>query len=219
DGFFFSFFEILLSLFSPLHSMFKVFRGYALVFFLLLLSLSYSVVSAYDDIYGIEYNDHVQISFTRYIDGKFSLEYSEDSPLEVIVNYNEINIHVVNALLGMKIGEVKDIEWDVEQDNGTVNHFEYRNTKVLKITRDATPEKKGIGDIILTIFEVLLGLALTAGAVFAFIKIRKRLLRKTCVGCGGVATSKCSKCGNFVCENCTIKNCPVCGSRKFIRLQ
>ncbi|MHA1200936.1 MAG: hypothetical protein ACTSQ4_00245, partial [Candidatus Heimdallarchaeaceae archaeon] len=76
-----------------------------------------------------------------------------------------------------------------------------------------------IGQIILTIFEVILIIGVAVGAIFLYVKvIHPRFLSKKCLTCGNQATSKCSKCGRFICSECMIKGCPSCGSQKYIHL-
>lgn len=193
-------------------------KQYIILIALSLVIISLTPVQSYSNLNGIELGDMAEISFTRFIDGDFSYEYTDEFPLEVIVSYSEINAAVVDALLGMKKGDVKDIAWDVDQLNGTINHFEYRNTKVVNITYDSTPNRGGIGNIFLIIFEVLIGIGVVIGVIYIFMKVRKRFKLKTCVVCSKTATSKCAKCGTHVCSDCFSKGCSVCGSKKFIRL-
>ena len=213
-----SFSEILLNFFNPMRTMPSALKYFLKILTVTVFVTSFISVQSYNNLHGIELGDMVEISFTRYIDGEFSYEYTDDFPLEVIVSYSEINAAVVDALLGMKEGDVKDISWDVDQLNGTINHFEYRNTKVVDITYDSTPDSQGIGRIVLIIFEVLLGIGVVIGGIYMFMKIRKRIRLKTCSNCSNTATSKCAKCGTHICSECFGKGCNVCGSKKFIRL-
>lgn len=190
---------------------------------IILISLLANVTilsSAYDDIHGIEYNDIVDISFERYIDGVLNSVYDDDNPFQITINPDYINVIVVNQLLGMKVGEINpSIKWTVEQVNGTVNEFEYVNTKIVRIVKDSTPQISPIGETIITIFTVIAVIGAIVGLVFLYIKVlRPRLLRKKCMKCGKQAHTKCAKCGSFICSECSVNGCPSCGSRKYIRL-
>ncbi|MBY8999386.1 MAG: hypothetical protein KGD64_00555 [Candidatus Heimdallarchaeota archaeon] len=183
----------------------------------LLLSII-SLSSAYDDVHGIEFNDIIEISVDyRIIDGEIEPGYADYS---IDVNPSQINIAFVNALIGMKIGEVKpSIKWTVDEGGGVFREIEYIDTTIIKLIKDATPSSSPIGQIILTVFEVILGIGVVIGAIFLYLKvIRPRFLSKKCLDCGKLATSKCSKCGSFICSVCSAKGCSNCGSRKYIRL-
>ena len=182
----------------------------------LLLSII-SLSSAYDDVYGIETNDIIEVSFDRKINGVEEPGYDD---YRIDVNPSQINIAFVNALLGMKIGEVKpSIKWTVDEGDGTYTEYEYIDTTIIRLIKDATPSSSPIGQIILTVFEVILGIGVVIGAIFLYLKvIRPRFLSKKCLNCGELATSKCSKCGSFICSVCSAKGCSNCGSRKYIRL-
>jgi thiol-disulfide isomerase/thioredoxin len=72
--------------------------------------------------------------------------------------------------------------------------------------------------VFIIIVEVIAGLAAAMVAVFGVYKLKGRIGIKHCVTCNNTATSKCSKCGIFVCVNHSSKGCSNCGSRQFIRL-
>lgn len=188
------------------------------IFSILLISII-STTLAYDNFNGVELDDVVEISFVRYIDGRYSITYSDEAPFTVTVNYNELNANVVDELLGMKKRETKDISWDVELENGTIKHYEYRNTKIVSIVVDSTPGIGiDVGKIFIIIAEVLAGIAGVAAAVYILYRVRKRLAMKSCSSCEKTAGSKCSKCGKFYCSECSAKGCSECGSRQFVRL-
>jgi len=176
------------------------------------------IAQAYSNTQGVEYNDIVDISFTRYIDGEFSIEYTDSGPFQVVVDPAQVNRNLVDELIGMKVGEKKDIAWDVTQSNGTVNYFEYRDTKIVKVVYDSSPGLPPIGGAVITVLEVGGGLGVAVGGIYAVYKIRSRLLVKKCSDCGKKANSKCAKCATFYCPDCTVKGCLSCGSRKFVRL-
>ncbi len=191
--------------------------------FVVLVTLLLQVASlsvAYDDIHGIELNDVIAISYDRYINGDFKDSTDDEHPFELIVNKAYINEIFVLEMIGMKIGEVKpSIKWTVDEGGGIFTEYEYVNTKIVRLVKDATPAIGPIGQIILTIFEVILGIGVVVGAIFLYLKvIRPRFLSKKCLTCRNQATSKCSKCGRFICSECTVKGCPSCGSQKYIRL-
>ena len=173
---------------------------------------------AYDDLLGVEYEDVIDVAFTSYIDGEFTNEYTEDGPFQVIVNENYINKNFIEELVGMKVGEVKPyITWTIQND-GELSVIEYYNTKVLKIVKDASPDRS-VGKIFLITFAVIAGLVLGVGAIYATYKLRSKILIKKCAKCGNTATSKCAKCAFIMCSECGTKGCPECGNMKFIRLK
>ena len=198
----------------------KLSRRFSLLcIFIVLLFYALSSTQAYNNISGVEYDDVVDISFVRYIDGKYSITYSDAEPFTVKINYNELNHNVLDELLGMKKKETKDIAWDVVLENGTIKNYEYRNTKIVRIVVDSTPGSNvDVGRIFIIIAEVLAGVIGVAGAVYILYKLRTRLSTKNCAGCSQQANSKCSKCGHFYCSECSVKGCSNCGSRQFIRL-
>jgi len=200
--------------------MVRISKRFYLVCIITVLSF-YAIIStqAYSNLNGVEYDDVVDISFVRYIDGRYSIAYGEANPFRVKINYNELNHNVVDGLLGMKKQETRDIDWEVELSNGTIKYYEYRDTKIVEIVEDSTPGPSiDVGKIFIIIAEVLAGIAGVVGAVFILYKIRKRLLVKNCTSCSNKANSRCSKCGVFFCAECSVKGCSNCGSRQFIRL-
>lgn len=200
--------------------MVKLSRRFSLVcIFIVLLFHALSSTQAYDNINGVEYDDTIDISFVRYINGKYSITYSDTAPLTVKVSYNDLYHDVVDELLGMKKQETKDIDWEIELENGTIKYYEYRNTKIVRIVVDSTPSSNvDVGRIFIIIAEVAAGIIGVVGAVFILYKLRTRFLTKNCVGCSQQANSKCSKCGHFYCSECSVKGCSNCGSRQFVRL-
>ncbi len=193
--------------------------GSFIVLVTLLIQIA-AISSAYDDVQGIELNDVIDISFDRYIDGIQESGYDDENPFELIVNKKYINEIFVLEMIGMKVGEVKpSIKWTVDEGGGIFTEYEYVNTKIIRIVKDATPAISPIGQTVLIIFEVILVIGAVVGAIFLYLKvIRPRYLSKKCLTCGNQATSKCSKCGRFICSECSVKGCPSCGSQKYIRL-
>lgn len=175
---------------------------------------------AYDDVQGIELNDIIDISFDRYIDGDPTAGYDDANPFQLTVNSAYINVIFVNEMIGMKVGEVKpSIKWTVDEGGGIFTEYEYVDTKIVRLVYDATPSTSPIGQTILTIFGIILGIGIVVAAIFLYFRvIQPRFLSKKCLVCGNQASSKCSNCGLFICSECAIKGCPECGSRKYIRL-
>ncbi|NPD89344.1 MAG: hypothetical protein HGN29_11515 [Asgard group archaeon] len=198
----------------------KLLSRFSLLFvFIVLFFYALSSTQAYDNLNGVEYDDIIDISFVRYIDGRYSITYSDDDPFRVKVNYNELNHNVVDELLEMKKQETKNINWEVVLENGTIRYYEYRNTKIVRIVEDSTPGiNVDIGRIFIIIAEVMAGIAGVGGAVYILYRVRNRLSMKKCINCSKQANSKCSKCGSFFCSECSVKGCSNCGSRQFIRL-
>lgn len=180
------------------------------------------LVQSYDDKNGVEYNDIVNITCTRIIDHNTyqPFVYTPDSPLTVIINPESFNENFINELLGMKLGETKDlISWFVTQENGVINLYEYFNTTIFEIVEDSTPGTSSpAGGVFLTIIKVAAGIGAFALGVYGFIFIRRRLKIKSCISCRTKATSKCAKCGAYYCPNCSTKGCKTCGSTKYIRM-
>ncbi len=186
---------------------------------MVLLFYAFPSTRAYDNINGVEFDDIIDISFVRYINGRYSITYSDTAPFTVKVSYNDLNHNVVDKLLGMKEQETKDIDWEVELENGTITYYEYRNTKIVRIVVDSTPGSNiDVGRIFIIIAEVAAGVVGVVGAVYILYKLRTRLSTKNCVGCSQKANSKCSKCNHFYCSECSVKGCSNCGSKQFIRL-
>lgn len=180
------------------------------------------LVQSYDDKLGVEYDDIVNVTCTRIIDHNTyqPLVYTPDSPLTVVIDPKSFNINFIDALLGMKLGETKDlISWYVTQEDETINFFEYYNTTIFEIVEDSTPGTSSpAGGVFLTILKVAGGIGAFALGVYGFIFILRRLKIKSCISCRTKATSKCAKCGVYYCHNCSTKGCKACGSTKYIRM-
>jgi len=180
------------------------------------------LVQSYDDKLGVEYDDIVNITCVRIIDHNTyqPLVYTPDSPLTVIINPKSFNEIFINELLGMKLGETKDlISWYVTQEDETINLFEYYNTTIFEIVEDSTPGTSSpAGGVFLTIIKIAGGIGAFALGVYGFIFILRRLKIKSCISCRTKATSKCAKCGAYYCPNCSTKGCKTCGSTKYIRM-
>jgi thiol-disulfide isomerase/thioredoxin len=69
--------------------------------------------------------------------------------------------------------------------------------------------------IIAVVIAVITGVI---GVIYFTNRIRSTLAIKKCMNCKLDARSKCSKCGAFICSNCSVNGCPKCGSRQFVRL-
>ncbi|MCE7743147.1 MAG: hypothetical protein GOP50_11920 [Candidatus Heimdallarchaeota archaeon] len=111
-------------------------RYITLTLVLLVLFSQFKVISAYDDLYGIELDDIVDVAFISYRNGEFVIEYTTEGAFRVEVNTNAVNEIFVNAILGMKEGETKPyISWMVGADI-----IEYYNTTIVDIVIDSTPE-------------------------------------------------------------------------------
>lgn len=196
---------------------------YSLAFIsLLFLVLSSTYITAYDDKYGIEWGDVVDISFTRYINGKFSATWGPDDPFRVTVDDDITNINLVEALLGMKVGETKaKISWTVTAENGTVFNYDYYNTTIIRIVKDSTPSKNVVsaGRVFLIILEVLLIGGGAVGTIYLALFLRKKINVgvKRCSSCGKPATLTCAKCGALYCNECSTHGCKICKGRKFVR--
>lgn len=72
--------------------------------------------------------------------------------------------------------------------------------------------------VFIIIAEVIAGITGVIGIVYFTNRIRSTLAIKKCMNCKLDARSKCSKCGAFICSNCSVNGCPKCGSRQFVRL-
>ena len=180
------------------------------------------LVKSYDDKLGVEYDDVVNVTCTRIIDHNTfdPFVYGLNSPLTVVINPESFNENFINELLGMKLGETKDlISWYVTQVDETITLYEYYNTTIIEIVEDSTPGTSSpAGAVFLTIIKVAGGIGTFALGVYGFIFIRRRLKIKSCISCGTKATSKCAKCGVYYCPNCPTKGCKDCGSTKYIRM-
>ena len=209
-------FEILLSFFTTLYVM----RRYLCYAILLITTTAlfitqFTSVTAYDDLYGVEYDDIIDIAFISYINGEFSNNYTADGAFRVTVNSHIINAHLIDQLIGMKIGESKPyITWV----DGEENLIEYYDTTIVRLIKDATPDKSIAWKVIRPILLTIASLAIVLGGAYAAVKISKLVGIKGCSTCNNKATSKCSKCGTYYCPNCSSKGCKNCGSRQFVRL-
>ena len=192
------------------------FRRSLILVGMLSIILLNSIVSiyAYDEYAGIEYDDIVDVGFVSYRNGEFQIEYTEGGSLRVEVNTHAINVNFVNAILGMKIGEIKDlVTWTVEGDL-----IQYYNVTIYRLIKDISPDTSAAWRIIKPIIITIAVLGGLAGAAYLGVKIRGRFLLKNCSSCGNIGASKCAKCGAHYCTECSSKGCTSCGSRQFIRL-
>lgn len=172
-------------------------------------------VNAYDEYAGVEYNDIINTGFVSYRNGVFVTEYTESGPFQCEVNSNAVNVHFVDAVLGMKVGEVKPlVTWTVESDL-----IEYFNVTVYKVVKDSTPNTSPVWRVFRTIIIVIAVLGGVVGITYLSVKIKGRVIVKSCSSCNNRATSKCAKCGLYYCSNCSSKGCKSCGSRQFVRIQ
>jgi hypothetical protein len=180
------------------------------------------LVQSYDDRLGVEYDDTVNVTCTRIIDHKTwePYIYTPDYPLTIVINPESFNENFINELLGMKLGETKElISWYVTQEDETVTLYEYHNTTIIEIVKDSTPGNSSpAGGVFLTIIKVASGIGIFALGVYGFIFILRRLKAKSCISCSTKATSKCAKCGVYYCSNCSTKGCKDCGSTKYVRM-
>ncbi len=95
-----------------------------------------SLISAYDDIEGIELNDVVDVAFVRYRACTFEVEYTSESPFRIEVNPLYFNENLTDELLGMKLGEIKPyLSW---RESGEL--VEYYNTTIVNIFYDSSEE-------------------------------------------------------------------------------
>jgi hypothetical protein len=184
------------------------------IFSLLLLN-SFVSVYAYDEYEGIEYDDIVDVGFVSYRNGEFVIEYTEEGPFRVEVNTHAVNENFVNAIIGMKLGERKDlVTWMVGPDL-----IEYFNVTIYSIFRDVSTTNNIAWRIIKPILITIAVLGGLVGAGYLGIKIRGRVVLKGCSNCGKTGASKCAKCGTYYCSDCSSKGCTNCGSRQFVRLK
>jgi len=172
-------------------------------------------VSAYDEYAGIEFDDIVDVGFVSYRNGVFVIEYSESGSFRVEVNTNAVNYNFVNAILGMKVDERKDlVTWMVGPDL-----IEYFNVTIYSIFRDISQEPSAAWKILKPIIITIAVLGGLVGVVYLGMKVKGRVVLKSCSNCGNTGASKCAKCGTHFCSDCSSKACTNCGSRQFIRLK
>jgi hypothetical protein len=181
----------------------------------ILMLNSFVSIYAYDEFYGVEYDDVVDVGFVSHRNGDFVIEYTEEGSLRVVVNTNAINENFVNAILGMKEGEVKPlVTWTVGADL-----IEYFNVTIYDIVSGDENDNNKAWQIIRPIIITIAVLGGLAGVAYFGIKIRGRLILKGCSSCSNTGASKCAKCGAHYCTNCSSKGCTNCGSRQFVRLK
>jgi len=191
------------------------------LYILIMLSIMTSLVvtqsltvKAYDNLYGVEYDDIIDVAFESWINGIFSNSYTAEGPFRLTVSTQVINSNFTSALLGMKEGEVKPyITW-IDGDGKTI---EYYDTTVVRLVKDSTPESSAAWKIIRPILITVVSIGVVVGGLYAGVKVRQRIGIRGCSSCDNKATSKCSKCGKNFCSNCSSKGCTNCGSRQFIR--
>ncbi len=173
-------------------------------------------VKAYDNLYGVEYDDVIDVAFESWINGIFSNSYTAEGPFRLTVSNQVINSNFTSELLGMKEGEVKPyITW-INLDEDVI---EYYDTTIVRLVKDSTPDSTLAWRIIRPILITVASLGIVIGGAYAGVKISQRLGIKGCSTCDNKATSKCSRCGENYCASCSSKGCNSCGSRQFVRRQ
>ena len=208
-------FEILLSFHTPLSLMSRRFH-YTLLLVVLssLVITQFTTVEAYDTLYGVEYDDVVDVAFESWINGEFSNNYTADGPFRITVNPGVINANFIDEIIGMMVGEVKPyITWV----DPAGNLVEYYDTTIVKLVKDSTPEPSPAWRIIRPILLSIIVIGVVIGSIYAGVKIRNRIGIRGCTNCSNKAASKCAKCGKHYCSNCSSTGCTNCGSRQFIR--
>jgi hypothetical protein len=208
-------FEILLSFLTPLFLMSRRFHYTLLLVVISSLVLTqFTTVGAYDSLYGVEYDDIIDVAFISYINGEFSNNYTADGAFRITVNPGVINANFIDEIIGMMIGEVKPyITWV----DPVGNLVEYYDTTVVKLVKDSTPDTSKAWRIIRPILLSIIGIGVVIGSIYAGVKIRHRIGIRGCTNCSNKAASKCAKCGKHYCSNCSSTGCTNCGSRQFIR--
>ncbi|MFW9851496.1 MAG: hypothetical protein ACFFDS_00975 [Candidatus Thorarchaeota archaeon] len=187
---------------------------------IILLAISISkTTQAYSDIHGIEYDDVIDVTCDIYQDSVLVTEFTEYAPFRFQVNENLVNKILVDAVIGLKVGETKPyITWVLDYQNGTIATIEYFDTTILRIAIDSTPEKP-IGRGVIITFSVIGGLCAVVGMGYLAYKARTTLFAKKCAICKKVAIGTCKKCGRTFCERCYSNGCPYCKSRTLLKFK
>ena len=174
---------------------------------------------AYDDNYGVEYDDLIDISFRVYYNGSIKNDYPPESPFQMRVNPTLIAEVYLNFILGMKIGENRPyVSWTTQGEEGPV-FVEYVNNTLIRVVEDSTPPGfSGTWKVIRGILYAGLVIGVISGSIYLYVKLRPKLSSRGCINCSSRAYLKCAKCGSFTCQNCSGKGCTSCGSTKFIRV-
>jgi hypothetical protein len=192
----------------------RLYYSILLIAFTTLVLTQLTTVNSYDELYGVEYGDIVDVAFESWINGEFSNNFTDDGAFRVTVDPDVVNYNFVDELVTMKIGEVKPyITWF----DGEGNLIEYYNTKIVRLVKDISPNTPLAWKIIRPILITMVSIGVVVGGIYSGVKIRQRIGIKGCFSCDNKATSKCSKCGTSFCPNCSSKGCTNCGSRQFIR--
>ncbi len=184
---------------------------------LLLMISILTTTQAYSDINGIEYDDVIDVTCDIYMDSELVGEFTELAPFRFQVNEYIVNRILVDAVIGLKVGETKSyITWLIDYQNGTITTVEYFDTTIYRIIVDSTPEKP-IGRGVIIALSVIGGLGAAAGFGYLAYKARKTVFAKKCVICKIVAVGTCKKCGRTFCERCYSNGCPYCKSRTMLK--
>jgi len=190
-----------------------LFLGIALLFTISILETTH----AYSDIHGIEYDDIIDVSCEIYMDAELVNEFTEDAPFRFQVNENLVNQILVDAVIGLKVGDTKPyITWIIDYENGTIRTVEYYDTTIIRIVEDSTPERP-VGKGFIITFSIIGGLGVVAGLVYLSYIVRTKFLAKKCVVCKAIAVGNCKKCGRSFCERCYSNGCPYCKSRTLLK--
>ena len=184
----------------------------------LLLNVSIlTTTQAYSDIHGVEYDDIIDVSCEIYKDEELVSDFTEAAPFRFQVNEHLVNRILVDAVIGMKVGDTKPyITWIIDYENGTITTVEYYDTTIIRIVEDSTSEKP-VGKGFIITFSVIGGLGGVAGLVYLSYIIRTKFLAKKCAVCKTIAVGNCKKCGRSFCERCYSNGCPYCKSRTLLK--
>jgi hypothetical protein len=184
------------------------------------LLLTISVVKttqAYSDIHGVEYDDIIDVTCDIYMDSELVGEFTELAPFRFQVNEHLVNRILVDAVIGLKIGDTKSyITWIIDYQNGTIATVEYFDTTIFRIVEDSTPERPVGRGVIITL-SVIGGLGAVVGLGYLAYKSRTTIFAKKCAICKIVAVGTCKKCGRTFCERCYSNGCPYCKSRTLLK--
>lgn len=176
-------------------------------------------IRAYSDIHGVEYDDIIDVTCEIYKDEELVGDFTEAAPFRFQVNEHLVNRILVDAVVGLKVGETKPyITWIIDYRNGTITTVEYYDTTIYRIVEDSTPDKPVGKGFIITI-SVIGGLAVAVGLVYLSYKARTTFLAKKCAICKAVAVGNCKKCGRTFCERCYSNGCPYCKSRTLLKFK